>query len=49
MLRDVSSIANADGGVLILGIAEDGESQAVKILPVPDAEGEADRLMKLCS
>jgi Putative DNA-binding domain len=48
MLRDVSSIANAEGGVLIIGIEEDGEGTAVGLRPVPDAEAEANRLIASC-
>jgi predicted HTH transcriptional regulator len=48
MLRDVSSIANAEGGVLIIGMAENGDGEATGIVPVADARVEADRLVSVC-
>jgi len=48
MLRDVASMANADGGVLIIGMEEDGQGTAQQLIPVPDAEAEANRLVQLC-
>ncbi len=47
-LRDVAAIANADGGVLIIGMEEDGQGTARQLIPVPDAEAEANRLVHLC-
>jgi len=48
MLRDVSAMANAEGGVLIIGMEEDGQGTAQQLIPVPDAEAEANRLISLC-
>jgi len=48
MLRDITAMANAEGGVLILGMAEDGRGTAQQLVPVPDAAAEADRLIQLC-
>jgi hypothetical protein len=48
LLRDVSALANAEGGVLIIGLAEDGNGVATAIVPVPDAEAEARRLVSAC-
>lgn|SRR5262249_2648116 len=48
MLRDISSIANAEGGVLIIGIEEDGVGTAQSLVSVPDAETEAARIVSTC-
>lgn len=48
MLRDVAAMANAEGGVLIIGMKEDGQGTAQQLIPVPDAEAEANRLVQLC-
>lgn len=48
MLRDISSIANAEGGVLVVGIQEDGAGTAQALVPVPDAEVEAARIISTC-
>jgi hypothetical protein len=45
MLRDVSSLANANGGCLVIGMGEDGEATAAGLVPVPNAEVEANRLV----
>jgi hypothetical protein len=49
MLRDITSIANAEGGVLILGIEEDDEGGAIKLRPIRDAEVQANRLLGSCA
>src|SRR5438477_3441140 len=49
ILRDVSSIANAGGGVLLIGMEEDGEGTATRPAPIRDAETEANRLITLCN
>jgi schlafen family protein len=49
MLRDVASLANANGGILIIGMAEDGDAAAADLIPVPDAEVEAQRLVASCA
>jgi len=48
MLRDIAAIANAEGGVLIIGMEEDGQGTAQQLVPVPEAEAEANRLVHLC-
>jgi predicted HTH transcriptional regulator len=49
MLRDISSMANAEGGALVVGIDEDGEDAAQRLMPVPDAEMQANRIIASCS
>src|SRR5205823_2632998 len=44
-----SSIANAGGGVLLIGMEEDGEGTATRPAPIRDAETEANRLITLCN
>lgn len=48
MLRDVSAMANAEGGALIIGMAADADEVATRLVPVPDAETEATRLVQIC-
>jgi hypothetical protein len=48
MLRDVTALANANGGILLLGMDEDGEGSATNLVPVPRAEAEANRLVSSC-
>ena len=48
LLRDVTSMANAEGGTIILGMEEDGEARATRLKPVERAEYESDRIRKLC-
>lgn len=49
MSRDISSMANAYGGYLIVGIREDGETGApLEITGVENAENERDRIMSSC-
>lgn len=38
LLRDVASIANAVGGVLLIGMREDGDGTAIELVPVRDAD-----------
>jgi hypothetical protein len=49
LLRDVASIANAVGGVLLIGMREDGDGTAIQLMPINDAEAEANRLITLCN
>ena len=49
MLRDVLALANANGGLLIIGMAGDGEATAAELVPVPNAEVEAQRLVASCA
>jgi len=48
LLRDILSMANADGGVILIGIEEDGEGAARAIVPQGDAEKQAMRVMSSC-
>jgi hypothetical protein len=48
LLRDISSIANAYGGYLIVGIETDDNEIPVQIVNVVDAETERDRIEQLC-
>ena len=48
MLRDICSMANADGGAFIFGMEEDGVGQATMLRPVPEAEAEAKRIIDTC-
>ncbi len=49
MLRDVSSMANAYGGYLLIGIdEEDSTGKAKQAVDVPDAENYRDRLLASC-
>jgi predicted HTH transcriptional regulator len=48
MLRDVASMANADGGVILIGVDEDGEGTATAIVPQKDGEKQAARLVSSC-
>lgn len=44
MLRDISSMANAYGGHIVVGMDEDASGVAVSLVPVPDADGQRDRI-----
>ena len=48
MRRDVAAFANAEGGIIVIGLDEDGEARATEFRPVPNAEQNSDRLLKLC-
>jgi hypothetical protein len=48
MLRDVASMANAEGGAIVIGMDEDGEGRAAGLVPVSDAETQAGRLVSSC-
>jgi hypothetical protein len=48
MLRDVTAMANAEGGVLILGMEEDGDGIAAALTPVAQADVEAPRIVSSC-
>jgi len=45
MLKDISAMANRNGGYFIIGIEEGGDGQALKIHNVVDAENQRDRLL----
>jgi hypothetical protein len=48
MLVDITSMANAEGGVLIIGMAEDGDTRATQLQPIPKAEDGAVRIVNTC-
>jgi len=48
MLRDITALANAVGGHLLIGIEEDGEDKAARIVGIANAEEEAARMMSCC-
>src|SRR4030095_515689 len=48
MLRDIASMANAEGGVFIIGMAEDGLAQATQLQAIPNAEEAATRIVHTC-
>jgi len=48
MVRDVVALANAEGGIIIIGMTEDDEGTAKAIKPIADAEMQADRLVASC-
>jgi hypothetical protein len=42
--KDVAAMANADGGLIIRGVAEDGQGRAAYLAPVPLSESERRRM-----
>lgn len=48
MLRDISSMANAYGGYMLVGIDEDAEGRAAAIHTVPNLSEERDRIFGSC-
>lgn len=48
MLKDISAMANAHGGHLLIGITEDDEGRAEEILGIESAEEEGQRVMNIC-
>lgn len=48
MMKDISSLANAYGGYLIIGIEQDESGRAAKLIEVPNAEFERDRILASC-
>ena len=48
MLRDITAIANAAGGYIIIGIEADGEGGADRFVTVPNAEDEVLRMTQSC-
>ncbi len=48
MLRDISSMANAFGGHILIGVGEDDDGRATAIHEVPKAEEERDRILASC-
>ncbi|MFE3105219.1 AlbA family DNA-binding domain-containing protein [Nocardia tengchongensis] len=47
LAKDVSALANAGGGILILGVT-DQNSAADSLTPLPLSAGEAERMQKIC-
>ena len=48
MLRDITSIANAEGGYLIIGIREDSIGRAESFTPIQDAESRIQPMRQAC-
>jgi len=48
MLRDVTSLANAGGGYLVLGIREDGCNRPVEICPIDGYLGIEQAIRQVC-
>jgi len=48
MLRDVTAMANAFGGEIVLGVATEGDGVASAIVGIPDGEREAQRITDSC-
>jgi hypothetical protein len=48
LLRDVASMANAEGGVIIVGMDQTPEGIARELVAVPGASGHADRIRDSC-
>ncbi len=48
MLRDISAMANAFGGDLLIGVEEDDESIASDLYGIENAEEEAQRIVSSC-
>lgn len=48
MLRDISAIANAEGGYLIMGIREDSTGHANAIVPIPEVHAKVQPIRSVC-
>lgn len=48
MLRDITALANADGGYLIMGIREDGFGRADALTPIDDPQTKAQAIHQAC-
>lgn len=48
MLRDITAIANADGGYLLMGVREDGSGGAAQLAPVDDPRTLAQSIEQVC-
>jgi Schlafen, AlbA_2 len=48
MLRDITSMANAEGGVIVIGIDEDDEGAATALTAVVNGDAEAARIVSSC-
>ena len=49
MLKDITAMANAEGGYLIIGIEEDSEGIPVKLLGLENGEVVKDNILKSCN
>lgn len=49
MLREIIAFANAEGGVILIGMEEAETGEAKDLYPVPDATVEADRIIGSCT
>lgn len=47
MLRDISAMANAEGGYLLLGISEDDQGAALNLIGIENGEEEKDRIIQI--
>lgn len=48
MLKDITAMANAEGGYLILGISEDGDGYPQALLGIGNGEDEKDKILQSC-
>ncbi len=48
MLRDVTALANAEGGYLVMGIREDYASRAAAFSPIDDPKAKAQAITQAC-
>ncbi|MEV0436585.1 ATP-binding protein [Nocardia sp. NPDC050413] len=48
LAKDVAALANASGGILVLGVQEDGSSRASASTPVAVSNSETERMQKIC-
>lgn len=48
MLRDITALANAAGGYLILGIREDGFGRAISLTPIDDPQTKVQAIHQAC-
>jgi len=48
MLRDITALANADGGYLVLGVREDGTNRPVELVPFDNPQELTDSMLQAC-
>lgn len=48
MLRDITALANADGGYLVMGIREDGAGRAAALNPINDVTSKVQPINQAC-
>src|SRR4051812_32108328 len=48
LLKDISALANADGGYLIIGIEDDGADRAARFTPIEDPQTQLQRMRQSC-